>query len=88
MTTPTTPTTLPPTLQSLFRETDTGERQAHLHSTLQTRVLENELAQLKIPYRTKIVKSRKAGYGFTITLPPQATPTTGHAHTPQATHGA
>jgi hypothetical protein len=47
-------------------------------------VLENELAQLKIPYRTKIVKSRKAGYGFTITLPPQAT----SAPTPQATHGA
>jgi hypothetical protein len=57
----------------LFHETDTGERQARLHSTVQTRVLENELAQLKIPYRTKIVKSRKAGYGFTITLPPQAT---------------
>lgn len=81
-----TTTTLPPTLQSLFHETDTGERQARLHSTLQTRVLENELAQLKIPYRTKIVKSRKAGYGFTITLPPQATSTTGHTHTPS--HGA
>lgn len=80
----TTATTLPPSLESLFRETDTGERQARLHSTLQTRVLENELCQLKIPYRTKIVKSRKAGYGFTITLPPQAT----SAPTPQAAHGA
>lgn len=77
-------TTLPPTLQNLFHETDTGERQARLHSTLQTRTLERELELRKIPYRTKIVKSRKAGYGFTITLPPVAT----SGHTPQAAHGA
>ena len=85
----TTPTTLPPTLQSLFHETDTGERQARLHSALQTRLLERELELQKIPYRTKIVKSRKAVCGFTITLPPQATSTTGHTHTSStSTHGA
>lgn len=77
-------TTLPPTLQNLFHETDTGERQARLHSTLQTRTLERELELRKIPYRTKIVKSRKAGYGFTITLPPVVT----SGPTPQSPHGA
>ncbi|MEN6644280.1 MAG: hypothetical protein ABFE08_17715 [Armatimonadia bacterium] len=62
-------TSLPEALSSLFVENPaTGQYIVQIYSAVETREVERRLAEHGISYQTRIVRSRKRGVYFLITL--------------------
>jgi hypothetical protein len=60
---------LPETLSSLFIEKpETGQYYAYLYSATDTREVEQALAEHGISYRTRIIRSRKRGVYYHVTI--------------------
>lgn len=66
--TPTHPT-LPEPLRHYFFQTVTGAWQAQFESSLAATLVEQDLAEAGVTYRTTIVKSKKRGVLYVIVLP-------------------
>jgi hypothetical protein len=69
--TPTHPT-LPEALRQHFFQTPLGVWQAQFESSLAATLVEQDLAEAGVTYRTTIVKSKKRGLLYVIVLPEQA----------------
>ena len=62
-------TDLPETLSSLFVENPaTGQHNARIYSAVETREVEQALAEYGVSYQTRIIRSRKRGIYYLITL--------------------
>lgn len=59
---------LPDTLASLFGETAEGDLSGRFYSAVDAREVERALAEYGISYRTRIVRSRKRGTYYRISL--------------------
>lgn len=59
---------LPDALSGLFGETVEGEISGRFYSAADAREVEQALAEYGISYRTRIVRSRKRGVYYRITL--------------------
>lgn len=63
---------LPDPLQHYFFETPHGTVQAQFESSLAATLVERDLADAGVTYKTTIVKSKKRGVLYVITLPDKA----------------
>lgn len=59
---------LPDTIASLFGETAEGDISGRFYSAADAREVEQALAEYGVSYRTRIVRSRKRGVYYRITL--------------------
>lgn len=64
--------TLPEALQHYFFVTPLGAVQAQFESSLAAALVEQDLAAAGVTYRTTIVKSKKRGVLYVVTLPDRA----------------
>jgi hypothetical protein len=60
--------TLPLSIQSRFTETYEGNTAARFNNSLEAKNFEAALQQAGASYRTKIIKSKKSGRQFVVTL--------------------